>query len=185
MKQACKSRHKHTSSALFAAPLTPACVLLAITLCASCQAADSPPIVDTMPSGDGFSIARRVSESGLCSESMSVSLDGFEKGDPNIFIEAPDVDVIRVTFPVEVDLTSRLVREEIHPPLRKSYCKIGIQTMVVDYDYPVEDDAVSSVTRRTIYGWRADERGTGWQIEAVGTRLNCSRERNSETGACL
>ncbi|MEM7728438.1 MAG: hypothetical protein AAF311_04100 [Pseudomonadota bacterium] len=95
------------------------------------------------------------------------------------------MDLVRASLPVEIELTARLVREEIRPPLTKTYCKVGIRTLVIDYDYPVEDDAVSSVTQRTVYGWLADDRGTGWQVEAIGTRMNCQRGLNPDTGSCL
>jgi len=178
-------------------PLKASFLVLSASLPLACQAADQPQpnAVQTPPEevalSEDVSLAEDVppietmSEPGVCSGDMSPTLDGFQQGDPNEFIEAPDRDLIRATTPVEIDLTAKLVREDIRPPLRKSYCKMGIQTMVVDYDYPVEDDAVSSVTQRTVYGWRADERGIGWQIDAVGTRLNCFRGRAPETGHCL
>lgn len=129
-------------------------------------------------------LEKRVAPNPVCEGDLFSTLSGFEHGDPYAVIEAPDMDLVRASLPVEIELTARLAREEIRPPLTKTYCKLGIRTLVIDYDYPVEDDAVSSVTQRTVYGWSADDRGTGWQIEALGTRMNCLRGHDPDTGTC-
>jgi hypothetical protein len=158
---------------------------LGSSLIIACQSGDQTPQTESSSITSDPAALEATALLETCAGDTSLALNGFEQMNPDIFIEAPDMDVVRATLPVEIDLTAMLVRQDIRPPLRKTYCNIGIQTMVVDYDYPVEDDAVASVTRRSLYGWIADERGTGWQINAIGTRQNCARDRSPETGLCL
>ena len=57
--------------------------------------------------------------------------------------------------------------------------------MIVDYVYPVEDDAVASVTLRTVYQWVSEAAAPGWQISAVGEKYICARARDDKTSLCL
>lgn len=156
-------------------------LIIAITLLSGCTGSNvqssTAMEVPSPPMTAGAALA--------CSGPLPLTLEGFEPGDAMIFVDAPDMDIIRATAPLEIGLTASLSREEIQPPLSKTYCQIGATRMVVEMTQTVEDDAIFALTQRAIYRWVADVSGTGWQIAEIGTRQHCARARNEETNLCL
>lgn len=132
--------------------------------------------------GNGLSNAITVP---VCEGQWPLTLEGFETLDAMRYLDMPDQDAMRATTAIELELSLKLGREEIAPPLVKSYCQIGLTRMVVEFFVPFEDDAILGDVTRAIYRWSTDgDMPAGWQISKIGKRNVCVRSRNQTTGLC-
>ncbi|MCG3268315.1 hypothetical protein [Yoonia sp. I 8.24] len=101
-------------------------------------------------------------------------LAGFSSLDAMMFVDLPDPIATRATSTVESSFVDQVTREEISA-FSKTWCEIGLQTMVVDFEVPVEDDAVKSILTRAVYIWDTQMDPVGWRLDALGERQLCAR----------
>jgi hypothetical protein len=109
-----------------------------------------------------------------CAPFMGDPLGGFTPLDATAYLDLPDSDVVRVTSPIETAITNEILAENIRSA-SKTWCQIGIQRMIVDFEVPVEDDAISAMITRAIYVWNAQDDPVGWQISHLAERPRCAR----------
>lgn len=109
-----------------------------------------------------------------CAPFMGDPLDGFTPLDATAYLDLPDSDVVRVTSPIETAITNEIVAGNMRSA-SKTWCQIGIQRMIVDFEVPVEDDAISAIITRAIYVWNAQDDPIGWQISQLAERPRCAR----------
>ena len=101
-------------------------------------------------------------------------LEAFQLGDALEYVDLPDAETTRATSAVEAGFVAAMVAEEI-PGFAKTWCEIGISRAVVDFDVPVEDDAIGAKVTRAVYIWDAGADGPGWRLDQIGTRLVCAQ----------
>ncbi|WP_417250609.1 hypothetical protein [Celeribacter sp.] len=77
-----------------------------------------------------------------CAPFMGDPLDGFTPLGATAYLDLPDADVVRVTSPIETAIINDIVAGSIRTA-SKTWCQIGVQRMIVDFEVPVEDDAIS------------------------------------------
>ena len=109
-----------------------------------------------------------------CAPFMGDPLDGFTPLDANAYLDLPDSDVVRVTSPIETAITNEIVAGRTRTA-SKTWCQISVQRMIVDFEVPVEDDAISAMITRAIYVWNAQGDPVGWQISHLAERPRCVR----------
>lgn len=118
-------------------------------------------------------------------ESNGVStLNGYEVLDHSAYLDLPDPVTSRITANIEDSLILKLARGGISTPLTKTYCQMGVTRLVVDFTHPLEDDALSHQSLRSIYRWVIEGESAGWQIVELGEIFICARQHDSETGQC-
>ncbi|MDO6591216.1 MULTISPECIES: hypothetical protein [Rhodobacterales] len=110
-------------------------------------------------------------------------LAGFSSLDAMIFVDLPDPIATRATSTVESSFVDQVISEEISA-FSKTWCEIGLQTMVVDFEVPVEDDAVKSILTRAVYIWDTQMDPVGWRLDAIGERQLCARGNDPFAEIC-
>ncbi|WP_417269936.1 MULTISPECIES: hypothetical protein [Alphaproteobacteria] len=118
-----------------------------------------------------------------CAPFMGDPLDGFTPLDAMAYLDLPDGDVVSVTSPIETAITNEIVAGSIRTA-SKTWCQIGVQRMIVDFEVPVEDDAISAMIIRAIYVWNAQDDPVGWQISQLAERPRCARGDNPFATLC-
>lgn len=101
-------------------------------------------------------------------------LAGMTLLEPERFLDLPDPDTTRATATLENHFVSQMMTDEIRS-FSKSWCTLGIQTVVVEFEVPLEDDAIRSILTRAIYVWNSAEDPVGWQLDALGETSVCAR----------
>ena len=109
-----------------------------------------------------------------CAEFSIDPLSGFVELDALRYLDLPDPETTRATSVIESSFVDRVVAGEISG-FTKRWCQIGITQFVLDFEVPVEDDAVAAQVTRAVYEWNAQEDPVGWQIIAMGERFRCAR----------
>lgn len=127
--------------------------------------------------------ATMASAAMTCAISKPDMLAGFTPLDPLAFLDLPDPFATRATAALEDSFVDQLVREDIRS-FTKAWCEIGLQTMVVEFDVPVEDDAIVSILTRAIYIWDAQADPAGWRIDVLGERSVCARGTDPFAAIC-
>ena len=116
------------------------------------------------------------------SEAIDV-LDGFDLLNPEMFLDLPDPDTVRATASIEQSLVSEMISNP-SASITKTYCDIGIQSMVVDFSQLVEDDAVIAILKRAVFIWDSSGDPIGWRLERLGERLLCARGNDPFAPIC-
>jgi hypothetical protein len=109
-----------------------------------------------------------------CSFDKADMLDGFSALDAMAYLDLPDPDALRVTQVVEDSFVVKMIAGDIGG-FSKTWCRIGVQSSIIDFDVPVEDDAIRSILTRVVYEWKTTPDAFGWQISALGERSICAR----------
>lgn len=120
----------------------------------------------------------------ICAGEQPFGLDGFTSISSEAWIDLPDTDTVRATSTIERWFSDRMINREIGAPLLKGYCQTGVSRLVVDYQHPVEDDAISAIVYRSIYRWNSEADPVGWQIESFGERPLCARGKVEGGSRC-
>lgn len=120
----------------------------------------------------------------ICAGEQPFGLGGFTSIPAEAWIDVPDIDTVRVTSTIERWFSDRMSSGEIGAPLLKGYCQTGVSRLVVDYQHPVEDDAISAIVYRSIYRWNSEADPAGWQIESFGERPLCARGKVEGESRC-
>jgi hypothetical protein len=102
--------------------------------------------------------------SQTCASVSGDPLAGFTPLDPLTYLDLPERDVVSVTSPIETAITSQIIAGTARTA-SKTWCQIGIQQMVVDFEVPVEDDAIRAIITRAVYEWNAQGEPIGWQLD--------------------
>ncbi|MBU2936357.1 MULTISPECIES: hypothetical protein [Pacificibacter] len=118
-----------------------------------------------------------------CAPFMGDPLDGFTPLDATAYLDLPDSNVVRVTSPIETAITNEIVAGNVSRA-SKTWCQISIQRMIVDFEVPVEDDAISAMITRAIYIWNAQDDPVGWQISQLAERPRCARGDDPFAALC-
>lgn len=118
-----------------------------------------------------------------CAPFMGDPLDGFTPLDATAYLDLPDGDVVSVTSPIETAITNEIVAGN-YRSASKTWCQIGIQRMIVDFEVPVEDDAISAMITRVVYVWNAQDVPVGWQISQLAERPRCARGNDPFADVC-
>lgn len=119
-------------------------------------------------------VATTTTAQTLCHMTKPDRLAGFSSLDAMMFVDLPDPIATRATATVESSFVDQIISEEISG-FSKTWCEIGLQTMVVDFEIPVEDDAVKSILTRAVYIWDTQMEPVGWRLDALGERPVCAR----------
>ena len=141
-----------------------------------------------------LSIKALITIAGLCTGATSVVANpcvvskpdlmaGFTPKDAFVFLDLPDRYAARATATLEGSFVDRVIAEEIRS-FSKSWCQIGLQTMILDFDTPVEDDAIGSVLTRAVYVWDTQSDPVGWRIDQLGDRNVCARGDDPFAAIC-
>lgn len=109
-----------------------------------------------------------------CPDFRPDPLAGFAGQDAMQFLDLPDRDTVRATATLENALMSPLIAQEA-AFVTKTWCQIGIQRFIVDFEVPVEDDAIAAMRTRAVYVWDHSGDPVGWRIDQLGTRPVCAR----------
>ena len=131
----------------------------------------------------GVSLIASAGQAQTCQMEGADVFDGFNDADISQLIDLPDPDTLRATMPLELPLVNRTISGDIGG-FTKSWCKIGIQEMIVEITFDVEDDAVAAVEQRALYVWDATGDPIGWRIEALGERFKCVRGDDPYAATC-
>jgi hypothetical protein len=121
--------------------------------------------------------------SQVCAPFMGDPLDGFTPLDAMAYLDLPDGDVVRVTSSLEAAITNKIIAGSIRTA-SKTWCHIGLQRIIVDFEVPVQDDAISAMITRAIYIWNAQDDPVGWQISQLAERPRCARGDNPFADIC-
>lgn len=109
-----------------------------------------------------------------CPDVRPDPLDGFSVQDAMQYLDLPDPETVRVTATLENALIAPLIAQEA-AFVTKTWCQIGIQRFIVDFEVPVEDDAIAAMRTRAVYIWEPSGDPVGWRIDQLGTRPVCAR----------
>jgi len=101
-------------------------------------------------------------------------LAGFTRLDPMQYLDLPDPDAARATAVIEMERFNAVVGQEV-ARLSKRYCDIGIQSMIVEFETPLLDDAIAGQILRAIYIWDSSGDPIGWRLDQLGERFRCAR----------
>ena len=118
-----------------------------------------------------------------CPPVLGDPMAGFTPLDPMIYLDLPDGDVVSVTGPIAAAITGQILAGSA-PYASKTWCQIGIQQMVVDFEVPIEDDAIRAFVTRAVYVWNAEATPVGWQISLLGERPRCARGDDPFAAIC-
>ena len=118
-----------------------------------------------------------------CAPNLGDPMAGFTPLDPMVYLDLPNSDVVSVTWPIEAAITGQMLAGSA-PYATKTWCQIGIRQMVVDFEVPVEDDAVRAFLTRAVYVWNFEETPVGWQISLLGERPRCARGDDPFAAIC-
>lgn len=119
----------------------------------------------------------------LCMNIKPEPLAGFSALDPTLYADLPDPDPMTAAFGLELTLVNRLVAGEISG-LTKTYCQISVLQTVIDFSYPVEDDAFTDWITRAVFVWDSSDEPIGWRLEQLGERGRCARGDNPFAPLC-
>lgn len=108
---------------------------------------------------------------------------GFTELDALQYLDLPDPDTTRATQVLEAHFVGQVVAKEIMS-FSKSWCAINLQSMIVDFEVPVQDDAIRSILTRAYYIWNSTEEPAGWQIKTLGERFVCARGEDPFAPLC-
>jgi hypothetical protein len=118
-----------------------------------------------------------------CQMTTPDRLAGFSTLDAMMLVDLPDPIATRATATLESSFVDQMISEEIRG-FSKTWCEIGLQTMVVDFDVPVEDDAIKSILTRGVYVWDTTMEPIGWRIDGLGERPVCARGDDPFAALC-
>jgi hypothetical protein len=110
-------------------------------------------------------------------------LAGFSALNAMVFLDLPDPITTRATATLESSFVDQLISEDIRG-FSKTWCEIGLHTMVIDFEVPVEDDAIKSILTRGVYVWDTTTEPIGWRIESLGERPVCARGDDPFAALC-
>lgn len=111
----------------------------------------------------------------------------YEAQDINRYLDLPDADALRVTWPIDQEHMERIAHSAEATPLVKAYCSIGLFEMIVEWHVTLADDSVAAQRTRAVYLWRPEGDGTpaGWQLETLAQRYICARGTAADNKTCL
>ncbi|WP_435230656.1 hypothetical protein ACMAZE_01340 [Pseudopelagicola sp. nBUS_20] len=109
-----------------------------------------------------------------CPPVLGDPMAGFTPLDPMMYLDLPDGDLVSVTGPIEAAITGQILAGSALYA-SKTWCQIGVQRMVVDFEVPIEDDAIAATRTRAVYVWDHSGDPVGWRIDQLGTRPVCAR----------
>lgn len=120
-----------------------------------------------------------------CPNDGPPGLQDFQNLSIDPYLDRPDGITARATSVIEEALINKLLRQEAPVRLSKTYCQLSVTQMVVDFTWPIQDDAISHQSIRAIFTWEVSEFDQGWQLNELGKKDICVRQQNPDTGLCL
>lgn len=118
-----------------------------------------------------------------CADTIPDPMAGFAPLDVSLYLDLPVPDPITAAMPLELTMVDAMIKGE-QRQVTKTYCQIGIQRMIIDFAFPVEDDAIKDWITRSVYVWDATAEPVGWRLGELGERGRCVRGDDPFAALC-